>query len=314
MVGILFLHFQRASITKYISYGHNRLPRKQVNKIIKEIDTAGNFNQETFIRWRDLMSEHNSIVERGERMMLLQYRAKNIKFRCLDLFMLQMQSRFMAKLLDDFSSFGERVLQLIQDSPASLYWTLGGHILMERTSWSRLCSQMMTLLHVLGMADPSSARLRLRTWPDRELLEAAAARARGIFGRFARADTAKPTLRDLLFPANARGGFESATTTPLGRAEKRRREDSAAEMELPHPAAADADGSGGREAADAASPACRGLGSTAHAMGTTRAREEGSSLQRSASPCSGAPRCDDSVQLGLAGTVLESSTVRERRS
>ncbi len=113
---------------------------------------------------------------------------------------------------------------------------------MEHTSWNRLCSQMMTLLHVLGMADPSSARLRLRPWPDRELLEAAAARARAVFGRSARADTSMPTLRGLLFPAIAPVG--PRTTEPRRRATKRRRED----PELPRRPAAAADGSGMGEA------------------------------------------------------------------
>ena len=243
---MLFLHFQRASISKYISYRQETPPRHQVLEIIREIDTVGNINQDTFSHWKDLMSQHNRIVQRGERMALLRQRATNmnwIKFGCLDLFMLQMQSRYLAKLLDGFSSFGERVLQIIQESPTSLIWTLGDEIGMERTSWSRLCAQMMTLLHVLGVADPSSTRLRLSPWPDRELLEAAAARTRRVFGRFARADTAMPSVRALLFPASMRDGPAAAAGKPHRRAAKRGREDS----EPPGTAAAaafGADGSG----------------------------------------------------------------------
>ena len=88
----------------------------------------GNLKQQTAILWKAWMSEHNRIVKRGERMVLLQYKnidVKWLKFQYLDLFMIQMQSRYFASLLDDFSSFGERVLLLIQESPASLYWTLG---------------------------------------------------------------------------------------------------------------------------------------------------------------------------------------------
>ena len=243
--------------------------------IVKEIDTAGKIDQNTLGHWKALMSEHNNIVERGERMMLQQGRAPNmswLKFRCLDLFMLQMQSRYLAKLLDDFSSFGERVLRLIQESPASLCWTLGGHVLMERTTWIRLCAQVMTLLHVLGMAKPYSARLLLRPWPDRELLEAAAARARRVFGRFARADTSMPTIHGLLFPVNVRDGPESAATAPRRRVGSRRGEES----ELPLPAAAAADGSDVRE--DAACSSFQRTGSPPHAMG---ARDEGSPLKRS---------------------------------
>ena len=194
MFGTLFLHFQRASIIKHISYRHEKLPRQQVMEIIREIETAGNFNQDTLGHWKTWMTEHNRIVERGERMMLMQCRATNlrwIKYRRLDLFMLQMQSRHIAGLLDDFSSFGERVLLLIHESPASLFWVIGGQIVVEHTRWRRLCGQMMTLLHVLGVADPFPRQSR---WPDRDLLEAAAARARGVFGRFAQADTSRPTV------------------------------------------------------------------------------------------------------------------------
>ena len=69
--------------------------------------------------------------------------------------------------------------------------------MVERTSWYELCAQMMTLLHVLGVADPSSARPQLRPLPDRELLEEAAARARGVFGLFARADISLLSVRAL---------------------------------------------------------------------------------------------------------------------
>ena len=194
---MLFLHFQRASISKYISYRQETPPRHQVLEIVREIDTVGNINQDTFSHWKDLMSQHNRIVQRGERMVLLRQRVTNmnwIKFGCLDLFMLQMQSRYLAKLLDDFSSFGERVLRLIHESPASLFWVIGGQIIVEHTRWRRLCGQMMTLLHVLGVADPSSTQPQSGRWPDRDLLEAAAARVRGVFGRFAQADTSRPAV------------------------------------------------------------------------------------------------------------------------
>ena len=259
MVGGLFLHFQRASLSKHISFCQERIPRQQVVQVIKEFDIVGYFNQDTLGHWKQLMAEHNRIVEQGERMLLLQGMKKMdwIKFRCLDLFMLQMQSCYLANLLDGFSSFGEQILRLIQESPSSLFWTIGGQILVERTSWCRLCAQMMTLLHVLGLADPSSVRLQLRPWPDRDLLEAAAVRARGVFGRFARADTSMPSVRALLSrhrhrapsASNAqqqvRAGAEPGAE-PRRRAAKRRRED--AEAPSPPPRrAADSDSKAGPE-------------------------------------------------------------------
>jgi hypothetical protein len=39
----LFLHFQRASITKCISFQQKSLPGEQIGEIIKEIDTAADF-------------------------------------------------------------------------------------------------------------------------------------------------------------------------------------------------------------------------------------------------------------------------------
>ena len=181
------------------------------------------------------MSEHNRLVERGERMKLLQCSTNKlnwIKFQNLDLFMLQMRSGYLAKLLDDFSSFGERVLRLIQVAPALLFWVIGGQIVVERTRWRKFCEQMMTLLHVLGVAGPSSARPLLRPWPDRDLLEAAAARASGIFGRFACADTAAPSV---CAPPSRHPHSAAARRT---RAAKRRREDSEPPPGLPPRAAA----------------------------------------------------------------------------
>lgn len=154
-------------------------------------------------------------------MMLLHGRPINvswIRFQSLDLFMLQMRSRYLAKLLDDFSSFGERVLLLIQESPASPVWVIGGQIVIEHTHWHMLCSNMIALLHVLRMSDLSSAQPRLSPWPDRALLEAAAARARGVFGRFAHGDISRPAV---LSPRH----LHSADAEQRHRASKRRRED-----------------------------------------------------------------------------------------
>jgi hypothetical protein len=239
MIGMLFLHFKRASVAKFLSIYPARIvrmPWDDIKEIVQELDTIGKFNQDTLSLWNDWMSEHNRIVERGERMMLLQCRARCmswLKYRSLDLFMLQMQCRHLAKLLTDFSSFGERVLRLIQESPGSLFWVVGGPIVVEHTRWAQLCEHMMTLLHVLGVAKPSPTRRRRRLWPDRELLEAAAARVRGVFGRFARGDSAMPTIRARPSPkrhgapsASARDGPVATKAEPQRRAVKHLGDDS----------------------------------------------------------------------------------------
>ncbi len=55
--------------------------------IIKEVDTVGYFNQDTLGHGKELIAEHNRIVERGEWMMLLQGSRKMdwLNFQCLDI-------------------------------------------------------------------------------------------------------------------------------------------------------------------------------------------------------------------------------------
>ncbi len=159
------------------------------------------------------MLEHNRIIERGQRMKL-QHGPKNLdrmKFSCVDLYMLQMQSKHISSLLDAFSSFGERVLILIRESPAALFWIVGGPILVERVSWCRLCAHVMGLIHALGMGYQP---FQLEPWPDWALLEAAIARAAGIFGLFARADAAAPSIRSLLSQTRTAGRHGTATAPP----------------------------------------------------------------------------------------------------
>ena len=210
------------------------MPLAEIQEIIQEFESIGTFDQTTLSHWNDLMSEHNRTISRGERMQLPPCSATNmdwIKFRSLDLFMLRMQGMYLAKLLADFSSFGERVVRLIQESPTSPCWVIGGPLVVERMRWYQLCYQMMTLPHVLGVADQPSVRQR-RPWPDRDLLEAAAARARGVFGSFARADTAMPSIRARIGPTPA------AAAEPPSRTAKRRQDDSAAACPPPRAACA----------------------------------------------------------------------------
>jgi hypothetical protein len=200
---LLFSRFHRASLSRFVSFARNRLPRELIKELVVEMGTVGYINHDVMCQWNDSMLEHNRIIERGERMRLLPGRKSllRMKFSCVDLYMLQMQSKLLANLLDNFSSFGERVLQLIHESPAALFWMVAGPILVERESWCRLCSQIMALLHALGMSEEHAARLELSPWPERAVLEAAAARAAGVFGLFARADATAPSVRALLSPA-----------------------------------------------------------------------------------------------------------------
>ena len=146
--------------------------------------TVGFIDKETLCQWEILMSEHNRILERGFRMGLLngRVRGKSMRFSSLDHFMLQMQSKYLAGIVDDFSRFGERVTDLMKAEPNSLMWNIAGPILVERRSWSswiRLCRQMISFLQTI-----SAQRSERCSWPDRELLEGSMERARNMFGKY----------------------------------------------------------------------------------------------------------------------------------
>ncbi len=108
-----------------------------------------------------------------------------------------------------------------------MFWMVGGPILVERLSWIRLCAQVMALLHALGMGDQQGPPLQLSPWPDRALLEAAIARAAGVFCLFARADPAAASIRSLLAQNDVcrAAAAVALPSSAAGRAAKRRRSD-----------------------------------------------------------------------------------------
>ena len=213
---MLFLLLQRASICRYISFQRLRIPAENVKQLISEMQTVGYIKLEIQYQWKKMMTEHNSIVQRGENMKLLGRRRSFewIKFSSIDLYMLQMQSRYLSCILDEFSNFGERVLLCMDASSSALFWILEAPILIERASWHKLCSQIMSLLRFLGLDSRRKRRLPLSPWPDRELLVAAAARAQQLFGRFARPDPHTPTLAGLL----GRAGERQLSTADIAQA------------------------------------------------------------------------------------------------
>jgi hypothetical protein len=187
---MLFSQLKKASLSRYISFSQERIPQAQVKELIKEMRTVGYIDRATLCQWQSWMSEHNRILERGFRMGLLDGRrwAKSMKFTSLDRFMLQMQSKYLAKTLDIFSRFGERVADLIKAESNARMWKVAGPILVERRSWIRLCRQILSLLNLIFTS--KYFKLERSAWPDRELLEFSMQRARQVFGRFVHSSTA----------------------------------------------------------------------------------------------------------------------------
>ena len=221
---MLYKYFRKASLCRFISFERNRLPAEEVKKLLPEMQTVGYINAETHIRWNNMMMEHNELVERGERMRLLpcQINMEWIKFSSVDVFMLQMQSRYLSKLLDDFSNFGDRFLASLSRSPSACFWVMNGPIVIEKSSWLRLCIQVMSLLRVLGFGMDRPTSLLLNPWPDRELLESAAARAEHIFGQFARVSSSTRSI-SALYRQRPRGSSPAGTASLKTSSAKRRR-------------------------------------------------------------------------------------------
>ena len=213
MLPMLFRAMQKASISRYISFSKERLPPDEVKALIKEMQTVGYINMSMLNHWRDLMREHNQILARGQRLGLSgrTINTKSRLFSSLDLYMLQMQSKYLAEILDDFSRFAERVMRCIAESPASRMWVVSGAIIIERSSWMCFCQQVVSLLHTIGIHCPVS-KVRLDPWPDRKLLESSAARAQQMFGSFASAPPGLPTIFSLLCRGYRRNATKAALT------------------------------------------------------------------------------------------------------
>ena len=220
---MLFRVIQRLSISRYLSFARERLAPANVKILIKEMKKVGYINISMLNHWVQLMDEHNRILARGQKLGLsgrtIQVRSRMIS--SLDMYMLQMQSKYLSEILDDFTSFGERVVKSIAKSPASIVWVVSGAIVMERGSWMRFCQQVMSLLQIIGV-DCIANKAHFDSWPDRELLEASAVRARRTFAPFATALPGLPTLSSLLFLGD-NGQSAQATRGELPRQARVRR-------------------------------------------------------------------------------------------
>jgi hypothetical protein len=118
---------------------------------------------------------------------------RSLKCSSLDHYMIQMQSGYLAKLLNDICQFGERVVQRMVEAQ-DLFWNEDDQMMVERRNWHQLCRQVMNLLHIIGIQEIGFGPFRFKLWPDRDVLSAAAARCRCLIGRFATADATGPSI------------------------------------------------------------------------------------------------------------------------
>jgi hypothetical protein len=185
---MLFQHLHKASISRYISFTRERLPKCTVQKMIEEMNTVGYINGDSLSHWKVMLQEHNSLVKRGQRLKpLLHHRVSWIEIKSLDIYILQMQGRYLADFINDFSRFGERVVSAIQESPESPLWLITESIAIENRHWRELCAQIISFLNVIAL---TRTRLMSSNFPDSADLDLATSRARRVFGPFATGSTA----------------------------------------------------------------------------------------------------------------------------
>jgi hypothetical protein len=192
---MLFLNFQRVSLSHFVSFTENRLPRTQIIQWFSEMEHVGYIKKSVLRDWKALMNQHNNLLIRGRIMRLVHGRTfRYMKCSSLDHFMLQMQSGYLAKLLNDICRFGERVVERMGEESPDLFWIVDDQMMVERSNWLQLCRQVMNILHIIGFQEKDFGPFRFKPWPDRDVLRAAAARCRCLFGRFATADVTGPSI------------------------------------------------------------------------------------------------------------------------
>jgi hypothetical protein len=147
--------------------------------------------------------------------MKLQHGPKNLdhdrrlKFSCVDLYMLQMQSKHIASLLDAFSSFRERLFLLTRESPAALFWIVGDPSWWS-AAWCRLCAYHgphPRPRHGRPASAAASAQPMARLCPPGGRHRARHRRLWAVCA--ARADAATPSIRSLLLQTS---GCRASTT------------------------------------------------------------------------------------------------------
>jgi hypothetical protein len=158
--------------------------------MIPEMRRVGYINSAALREWRRQMSEHNTLIRRGNKLSLLPHGIKEIID--LDVFMLQVKAAYLAELLDSVSDFGERVTRLVQKKSTERIWTVAGQVVIEWNKWVELCSQVMDVLRLLGCDEDCVPAANV---PDQRVLNTACTRARRIFGGFA---CAHPDLYPIL--------------------------------------------------------------------------------------------------------------------
>ena len=170
---------------RYISYGGSRWKKARIFKLIPEAREIDNHFASPF-GWYQKMQTHNQALQRGERMRLHHnFKIKPFLCHSLDVFILQMHSKEIAKALISLTTFGKRVRELVQRDPLASEWWFHHDLLVQQRHWKSLCNRMVKVILLMRFFisdDSFSVQLPpSHRWPDREVLVEAVSSAASVF-------------------------------------------------------------------------------------------------------------------------------------
>jgi hypothetical protein len=148
----LFENCSKLSLSRYISHANCRLSDKLLLKMIPEAAKLKNlFWGKSHVELRALMEEHNRIIGRGKKMMLLPIAStlKHLKFSSLDSFILVMHSDILVDLLLALASFGRKVNRAIEEDKQDVVWCVEMPFFITRQSWLALSRRVKILIRLI---------------------------------------------------------------------------------------------------------------------------------------------------------------------
>ena len=186
--------FQRARISRFISFSKERLSAEQISRCLPEIvHISSHFGKDLRACWLYELNLHNQAVSRAIHMALAPARGlERFMSQTLDEYILLFHSDKISEALECFSVFADRLLPAIQENKDADSWRINREILIHRHHWFALCKRVVNIVKLVGHFD--EAEPGTLTWPGQERLSAAARRAAQAYGPFADPDSACPSL------------------------------------------------------------------------------------------------------------------------
>ena len=178
---MLVRFISKVCLYDYLSFGERRLSLQSVSTYFPEINVVTNhFGKKSITEWLREMSLYNQTYDRGIRMGLGPFVAKNLyRYTSLDNFIFRMHADKVSDCLESLIRFSDRVLPLIQKNNHADSWRINNKVLIHRYDWLTLSKCVMMIARLILKKDEDGRS------PGQHRLFFAARLTAKIFGRFA---------------------------------------------------------------------------------------------------------------------------------